>query len=737
MTEAPSSSTSSHSLTRPYEEETADLHGYWRALVRRRWLVLPFVIATIAVTGIVTLRQTRVFDATCTIIIDLAAPKILEKEAFQEVVETGTGGYWYSKEYYETQYKVIGSRSVAQRVVDRLQLGSNLKYLGLDPGLDPVALEAAKKRRDPIQVLLKNLKIEPVKDSRVVRLRYEDPDPALAASIANALAEAYIAESLSVRATTTQGASEWLEQQRADLETKMDQTGKELFDFKRSHDIVATTWEDRQAMVTQRLTQVNDALTRARVRRAELQARNEAIQALGKAPGLDGQSLDSLLPISATSAVQQMKVRYQEVQAECAELEAKYLPDHPRLDSCAKRRASARQSLQDEMRSVLEAVKNEYKDAVKTERNLLTLLEETKADALAVNQYEREYLELKRSYDNNQRLYELVLKRLKDTGVSGMLQASNVRILDRARPATVPVRPSLAGNMALAVILGLVGGIGLAFLAEMLDRSIKNQFQIEDALGLVFLGIVPSIERNKDGTSQDLVVHTQPKSAVAECLRAVRTNLLFMSPEKQLKTIMVTSSGPQEGKTTTAISLAIAMTTSGQRVLLVDADMRRPRIHRVFGQRNLAGLSNLILGEGKLEDLALPTPIPGLSFLSCGPVPPNPAELLHTEAFRRILEQMSASFDRIIIDSPPVGVVADAVVMSTHVDGTVIVLKAGRTYREVAKLTVRQLRDVNANIFGAVLNDLNLEDQKYGQYSYYYRYGYYYGESREGPAPHA
>jgi capsular exopolysaccharide synthesis family protein len=362
---------------------------------------------------------------------------------------------------------------------------------------------------------------------------------------------------------------------------------------------------------------------------------------------------------------------------------------------------------------------------------LQRLLDEAKTAAFALNQYERDYLELKRNYDNHQRLYEMVLKRLKDTSVTSMLQVSNVRVLDKAIPSTRPVKPNLLRNVILSLFLGLLGGVGLAFLVEFLDRSITSQQQVEEQLGLTFLGIVPSIERNVDGTPQDLFVQAHPKSAAAECLRAIRTNLLFMSPDKPLKTILVTSAGPQEGKTTTATSLAMTMALSGNRVLLVDADMRRPRVHRIFGVTSQAGLSSLIVGEGSLGEVIRATGIDNLSVLPCGPIPPNPAELLHTGAFERLLLEMAASYDRIIIDSPPVGVVADSVVISTHVDGAVIVLKAGKTDREMAAQAVRQLRDVKAPIFGAVLNDLDLNDQKYGKYSYYYQYGYYYGEGKE------
>ena len=708
--------------------DSIDLQAYWRTIVRRRWLIIPFFLAVVLVTSIVTLRQTRIYDATCTIIIDLSAPKVLDKDSVQEVVESGSGGYWYSKEFYETQYKVLTSRTVAQRVVDKLQLGQNLKFLGLDEVKDPAELEKHRGRADPVATLLRNLKLAPVKDSRIVRVTYEDPDPAFAAQVANTLAESYIAENLSVKTVTSQNASEWLETQLAELEKKLDSSSKELFEFKKSHDIVATTWEDRQSMVTQRLNQINDALTRARVRRAELQARNDAIAQASASLDQAGADVEALQPVATSVAIQTMKLRYVETRADCADLRSRYGEEHPRLQACDKKLAETRQGMRDEIKIALNASRQEFQEVIKTERNLQGLLAETKTDAFGLNQYERDYLELKRGYDNNQRLYELVLKRLKDTGVSGMLQNSNVRILDRARPATRPVRPDLLRNLALAVLIGLLGGVGLAFAAEALDTSITSQQQIEERLGLTFLGIIPSIEKAKDGTAQDMVVHTQPKSAAAECLRAVRTNLLFMSPEKPLKTIMVTSPGPQEGKTTTAISLAITMAASGNRVLLVDADMRRPRVHRAFGIPNGAGLTSLILGEGALSALCQPTAVEHLFVLPCGPVPPNPAELLHTAAFQRLLKEMSASYDRVIIDSPPIGVVADAVVMGTHVDGTLIVLKAGQTSRDVARQAVRQLSDVKAPLFGAVLNDLDLTDQKYGQYAYYYRYGYYYGD---------
>jgi capsular exopolysaccharide synthesis family protein len=715
------------------DRDEIDLRAYWRTLVRHRWVIGSVFAAAVLLTMIFTLRQTKIYTATATIIIEVSAPKVLNQQEVQDVVETGVSGYWMSKEYFETQYKVIQSRAVAQRVVEKLQLGRDLRFLGLDQLKDPGRIEAAIAKLDPIDALQRRLQILPVKDSRVVRVQISDRDPKWAATLANAVAEAYITENLSVKTNTTQGASNWLEQQLSDLEAKLGKSSKELFAFKQAHDIVATTWEDRQGMVTQQLVAINDALTRARVQKATLEARSEQIAALGDALEKGEPSGEAFAIVAASRTVQELKVRLAEASVECAGMRDLYLKDFPKLQACEARLAAARNGLRQEVRTILNAARAEYSEVVQTERKLVGLLTATKSDAFGFNQYEQGYLELKRAHDNNQRLYDLVLQRLKDASVTGMMQMSNVRILDRAEPPDRPSSPQPLRNLALAMLVGLAGGVGLAFLLEMLDTTITTREQVEERLGLAFLGIIPSIEGNKEDKERDLFVHANPRSAAAECLRSIRTNLLFMSPDKPLKTIVITSAGPSEGKTTTATALAEVMADGGNRVLIVDADMRRPQLHKVFEISNEVGLSSLILGEGRLDEVIKTSVVPNLSVLPCGPVPPNPAELLHTEGFARLLEAMAQRYDRVIIDSPPAGVVADAVVISTKVDGTLMVLKAGQTSRDAAVRAVRSIADVNGRIFGAVLNDLDLSDQRYGQYYQYYRYGYY-GSDRKATA---
>ncbi len=748
-------------VTAPPEGDDLDLHAYWRVISRRRWVILAVLAAVVAATLLVTLRQRKIYEATTTLIIDVNPPRVLDKEQVQDVVETGTAGW--SKEYFETQYKVITSRSVARRVAERLQLKQNDAFLGLTK-LEGDAREEARQKLDPAVMLLDRLRVVPVKDSRIARIVVEDGDPEQAAMLANAVAEAYIADALEVRSSTTQSASDWLEQQLADLEQQLDTSSKALFEFKKTHDIVATSWEDRQSMVSQRLVAINDALSKMRIQRAQLEARNESIKAFADAVEKDAPGLQSMtetpdvvrvpmavvarsasapaggteadiaaaLPsvgtpqyIAGSATIQQLKYRYLDTQIECSEVGSRYGGSHPKKEACDGKVATAKAALKAEVQGTMDTARSEYGEVLNSERKLQALLERTKADAFAVNQYEREYLELKRNYDNNQRLYDSVLKRLKDASITGMIQMGNVRILDRAQAEPDPVAPRPLRNLFLSLVVGLLSGVGLSFLLEKLDTSVTSREQVEERLGLPFLGIVPTLAESVDIKERDLFVHSNPKSAAAECLRSIRTNLLFMSPDKPLKTLLVTSSGPSEGKTTIAVALAEVMADNGSRVLLIDADLRRPRLHQVFGLSKETGLSALILGDGTLEAAVRPTQVHDLWVLPSGPIPPNPNELLHAAGFAALLEEAQKRFDRVIVDSPPAGVVADAVVVSTKVDGTLLVLKAGQTSRDAAARAVRTLKDVNAKLMGAVLNDLDLEDQRYGQYYQYYRYGYY------------
>ncbi|MFY2564142.1 polysaccharide biosynthesis tyrosine autokinase, partial [Corallococcus terminator] len=473
-------------------------------------------------------------------------------------------------------------------------------------------------------------------------------------------------------------------------------------------------------------------LTEVSTRIAALQARVEAIQKLRKASPEDELWAEAL-PGARDGSIQDLKKAYTDVRVACAELSERYLPEHPKLLECQGKLGVIQGDFFKSLRNLVRSAETELSEAEAQRKNLVRLLDDAKAEAFQVNKKSIEYDRLKRESDNNQRLYELVLKRLKDIELSGLLRTSNVRVLDPARPLFMPVKPNVNRNLMVGLVMGLLAGLGAALLLDLLENSVATQADVEERLGLAFLGVMPRIEGNRAPKDRDLYVHREPKSSVAECCRAIRTNLLFMSPDTPFKTLVVTSSGPQEGKSTTSINLGVAMAQSGNRVLLLDTDMRRPRLHRAFGVPNELGISSLVVGEGTLDAAVKSTEVPGLFVLPCGPIPPNPAELLHTRAFAELLKTAAGKFDRVILDSPPLNAVADAAVLATQCDGVVLVLKAGKTNRESARRALRSLADVQARMYGAILNDVDLKAPRYGDsYLAYQGYGQYAEESKDG-----
>jgi len=723
----------------PAAEQSIDLRAYWRIVSKRRWLILITFSLVTAISVFYTLRLPKVYSASTTLIIETSAPKILGNGQVQDVAESNAP-FWVSKEYYETQYNVLRSRAVADRVVQKIRVGRDDRLLSLDNVESKEAREKGLKalqtlrqafgdRSDPAGLVLGRVQVEPVKDSRITRLTIEDADPVLAAALANTFAVAYMEQNLASKSVTTTEATESLELRLPELDEKVQQSSQLVADFKKKYDVGAS-FEDSQRLSGARMTRLSEELINIRVKKANLKGRSDAITALSKAGSRDEVARAALIPDSLAITEQTLKTRVLDARNDCDQLEERLLAQHPKLMECKVKLANLERAYNAEIETVLSRAQSEYSNVAQTEKNLLAELNEAKGEAEQMSTIEPAYMKLKRAHDTNLRLYDLALKSLKETDLSGTTRLNNVNVLDTARPVLSPSKPNVRSNLMMGLLLALALSFGLAFGLEFLDNTISTQEQIEEKLGLAFLGIVPSLaNKDRGAIHSDLVVFEQPKSAVAECCRAIRTNLLFMSPERPLKSILVTSAGPRDGKTTTAASLAITMAESGHRVLLVDADLRRPRVHSAFKTSNTSGLSSLILGEGLLKDTAKSSGVPNLSLLTCGPIPPNPAELLHTEAFRKLLEQMTEQFDRVIIDSPPVGAVADAVVVSTQVDGTVLVIKNQVTSREMARRSVRALRDVNARIFGAILNDINLDDRQAGGYYYYSKYGYYYGES--------
>ncbi len=697
-------------------------------LFRRRWVIIGTFVPIFAAVALYTLRQPKVYEASASMIIDVAAPHVLDSQV-QDVSDSAASGYWWSREYTETQFKVITSRAVAARATEKLGLDRDPSFLGLEGIADSKKREELMRQMDAAAIVQSRISVVPVKDSRIARIAVEDSSPARAALIANEIAEAYIAETLALRLKTSESANRWLEDRLAELEQKSKHSEMAVYDFKKDADMLTTSLEDRASMVSQRLNSYNGALTDVRTRIAGLRARVEAIKRLRSSVD-DTKSPEWSAVLSTapeTSLVSQLRLHYFTERNDCSALSDRYLADHPKMVACQDRLKAARADLLSELNNIVHSAEAEQFEAEARERNLSVLFDAAKAEAFEVNKKQIEFDRLKREADNNQRLYDMVLKRLKDTELSGMLRTSNARILDAARPSLVPVRPKVRSSLFLGFLLALVGSIGLAFVLEQLNNTVNTQADVEQRIGLPFLGFVPRHPQAKGKTAEneDLFVYRNPKSSVAEACRSIRTNLLFMTPDQPLRTMLVTSSGPREGKSTTVINTGITMAQSGSRVLLVDTDMRRPRLHKAFGVANELGVSSVIMGDATLAQVIRTTEVPNLFVAPCGPIPPNPAELFHAKAFKDFVDAAVGSFDRVIFDSPPVNAVADPLVLSTQVNGVLLVFRASDTPRSLALRALSTLRAVNARVLGAILNDVEAGDSRYGYYyEAYRRYGY-------------
>jgi capsular exopolysaccharide synthesis family protein len=708
---------------------------YLRAFWRRKWVVLGVAVLITGLAALQTLRKPKVYAASTSLIIDVTAPRVLDNDV-KELMGDERSNYWFNKEYYATQNQVITSRAVATRVVDKLGLQHDAAFLGLSH-LDEKTRQQAMQGMDAAGLLQSRISVLPVRDSRVVNIAVEDLDPQRAALLANEVAQAYMAENLALRLRTTENATQWLEERKVELERASQTSELALYDFKKNSDMLSVSPETKKSSVSERISSYEATLTQVRTKIAALQGRVEAIRQLQKSSQPGDETWAEAVPGPSDPAIQEYKRRYVEQRAACVELNERYLPEHPKMIECASKLTVVREDFVRSLTNVVRKAETELAQAVAEEKNLVRMLAVAQDESFQLGRRQIEFERMNREAENNRRLYESVLRRLKDIELSGLLRTTNVRVLDPARPNFAPIKPDVRRSVLMALLFGLVAGCGVVVLLEMLENTVSSQADVEERLGLAFLGFVPRVEGKAESPGErDLYVHRQPKSSVAECCRAIRTNLLFMSPDKPFKTLVVTSSGPQEGKSTTCIFLGVAMAQSGNRVLLLDTDMRRPRLHKAFGVPNDVGISSLVVGEGTLDKAVKSTEVPNLFVLPCGPIPPNPAELLHTQAFADLLKAAGERFDRIVLDSPPLNAVSDSAVLATRADGVVLVLRAGKTNREAARRALRSLADVQAQMYGAILNDLDVMDVRYRDTYLGYRgyYGHYGEETKDGVA---
>jgi len=603
------------------ELKEVTLKDYLIILRRRSWIIIAcFVIVTTWAT-LSTFNKIPLYRATSQILIESKTPTVVAIEPVYGIPQD-----------VATEVGILISRSLAKSVVNSLIAGGDKTFAGI---------------KEPELVFLRNTKVEPIKNTKLVNISYISPDPLKAAKFANTLTEVYMRQDTEKRTRITREASEFLEKQVTEVKKKLADSETSLNEYAKKFNIVSIPDVEKKT----------------------------------------------------TTILESLKADKVSIEKEIAELSKRYKSKHPKMIAANTRLESVNKGIEDETKKLLEITDK-------------------------MNQYNI----LKRDLDSNKVLYDSLLARTKETEVSRELEATNIRVVDVAVIPEKPFSPNQQRDITMGVVLGLFLGLGLAFFIEYLDSTVKNADDVELYVKLPFLGYVPTAKQEvKVKSDIDLIVYKVPQSRVSESFRSIRTSIMFSAPEdRPLKTILVTSAAPQEGKTIVALNLGIIFARANEKVLLIDADMRRSRMHNILGLDRKVGLSTYLTGSASLDAVIKQTFIPNLSFISSGPIPPNPAELLTSAKVRHFLEEMKTKYDRIILDSPPVTSVADTSILANMVDGVIDVIRAGFLNIDIILRGRQRLIEAKSRIIGAILNNVNIKRED----TYYY-YHYYYAEEKK------
>jgi capsular exopolysaccharide synthesis family protein len=667
--------------------------------------VLGFFVVTLAVAATSLYLSPRIYRATALLKIEYESAN--KSGGRLEEALDGNSPVSYDPDFYQTQYELLKSRTLAERVAESLDLGSD----------DQDAAAAAKRSSAMIQG---GTTVEPVRNSKLVRLHFDSTDPELAARIVNALADAYIKSNLERRYNASADAKNFLEQRIVQVKAKLEDAEHKLYAHAREQGIINIDAKENQSLLAAQLQEKTQALAEAE--RQRLTA--ESIYRESRNDGGHGSS-----KILSDPVVQRLKGEKTKLELSYQEKIALFKPDYPAMVQLQEQIDQINAQIAAEIASVRSALDTDYQLALRKENMLKAEVANLKEEVMRRQDAGSSYNILKREVETSRALYDGILQRLKEIGVTSGISTNNIAIIDPAETPDFPFKPNPRSYLMIGAFLGLLGGIGLAFLFEMLDDTVKLPEDLE-RLRLATLGIIPKAAGSKRKASEEpplhLISHYDPRSGVAEAYRSLRTALMFSTNIGAPKVLHLTSSSQKEGKSTSAVNLAIGFAQLGQSVLLIDADMRRPSLQRMLQIDAEKGLSHYLTGEAQPGEVSYPAVAPNLFVIPAGPPPPNPGELLSSVRMVELVSLAVEKFDRVIIDSPPVLGLADAMILSNLADYTVMVAAAGRTSRSHLAASLKRLRGARANLLGGLLTML---DQHQSSYSYHYNYYYSYEES--------
>jgi len=732
------------------ESETLDLVEYWRSITKRKWSILGLVLLVSIITILVVYSMRPVYRSTATVLIEQGKSKVVSIEE----VYNSMGG---NREYYQTQVEIMKSREVARKVVERLKLTTHKDF---DPRqqetsavdyLSPASWFTTKEApteenilKGVISRVTADLQIQPVRNSQLVQVSFSAYDKELSAKVPNTLAEVFIESDLDARVAMTQKAGSWLTERMSDLRVKLDASEKSLQDYRERERIVDVKGVAMSG-ASKALEQATTDLVSVRTKRAEAESLFNQVKAArqGRAAG----GYESIPAVLRHPTVQRLKELEAESERKLADASKRYGPEHPRMVQANAELVSARDNVKRQIESVVVGVEKEYDVARSNEQALERALGQSKAEIQSINRKEFQLGVLEREAQGNKQLYDMFVTRFKETNVAGDLQSTVARVVDPANVPNIAYAPKKTQIVSIAAAVALLIGIMLSLLLDRISNTINTASDVEARLGVPMLGYLQKMPNSgkKSATTENSFL-SDGQSLFSESIRTIRTSVMMGALDSPKKIIVVTSSVPSEGKTTLCFNLACALAQVHKSVLLVDADMRRPKIGRLIGRdKNAPGLSNMVSGVAPIGECIVKHEQGGFHILTAGFVPPNPLELLSSAKFLDLLDKLKEAFDVVLIDSPPLGLVSDALVLSQVANEIIFVVKADSTPYQLARANIKRLLLADAPILGVVLNQLDLERAEkyygeysgYGRYSGYKGYAYAYGQSPKDKAAKA
>ncbi|MHB8724065.1 MAG: GumC family protein [Casimicrobiaceae bacterium] len=701
------------------EDEELHFLDLWRVIVKRKWTVIAFFAIAVVTALLATFLMTPIYQAVITLQIDREAPKIVE---YKNVTPSELQG---DQDFYQTQYTLLKSRTLAERVMDQMNLKQNQGFggsgalpwwVGLlkkDEADTASAPDAARRiKEQAITAFLRALSVEPVHNSRLVKVYFASPDPRLAAEVLNNIAQNFININLERRFQASSYAKRFLQENLAQTKAKLEDSERTLADFQRAQQIINV--DDNKNILSQTLAEADLAAANAQQERVKAEAQYKEFDS---AP-------ESAPAALADRAIQTLKEQRAKMQADYQDMLRVYKPAFPKMQALNASILELQRKIKAETEVVRRSIAGTYKAAVAQDNSAKAELESTKQAVLDLQSRSIQYNILKRDVDTNRQLYEGLLQRLKEVSIAGGIGINNIAVIDPAEPPILPYRPRLSFNLLIAVIFGLGGGVALAFFLDHLDDTLHTPDEMEHLTRLPVLGVVPDTrpEKGKEDQALALVAHTDPRSAIAEAYRSVRTALQFSTREGAPKHLVVTSAVSGEGKTTTALALAINLAQTGKMVLVVDADLRNPSLHKQLGVENTRGLTNFLSSDLPALAVVRPTQVPNLYCIPSGQLPPNPVELLSGPKLLNLVTQLDERFSHIIFDAPPVLGIADAIVLGNQIGTVLFMVSAGKTRKAHVRAALKRLRQASVVPIGALMTRLDLRDGMYGYESAYYYY---------------